>query len=69
MSAAKLTPDEDALKEAAEIEILNSKGGVIKFGSLFEKDKTVVVFIRKELHFLSKCSLFNRHRSFLLWCK
>jgi len=46
-----LIPDENTLKEAAEIEILNSKGEGIKFGSLFEKDKTVVVFIRE-------CSIF-----------
>ena len=48
MSEAKLIPDESTIKEAAEIDIFNSKGVGVKFGSLFEKDKTIVVFIREK---------------------
>jgi hypothetical protein len=49
MSAGKSIPDENTIKEAAEIEIFNAKGAAVKFGSLFEKQKTVVVFIREHL--------------------
>ena len=48
MSAAKLIPDESTIKEAAEIEIVNSKGVEVKFGTVFEKHKTIVVFIRED---------------------
>jgi hypothetical protein len=49
MSAAKFIPDESTIKAAAEIEILNSKGIGVKFGSVFEEQKTIVVFIREDL--------------------
>lgn len=39
--------DESVVAKAAEIEIYNSTGEKIKFGSLFEEQKTIVVFIRK----------------------
>jgi hypothetical protein len=54
MSEAKLVPDEKTIKEAAEIDIFNSKGVGVKFGSLFEKDKTIIVFIREELRISSQ---------------
>jgi hypothetical protein len=40
-------PDEKVVTEAAELDIFNSKGDKVKFGSLFEYQKTVVVFIRE----------------------
>ena len=40
-------PDEKVVVEAAEFDIFNSKGDKVKFGSLFESQKTVVVFIRE----------------------
>ncbi|KAK2462460.1 hypothetical protein APHAL10511_005430 [Amanita phalloides] len=39
-------PDEQTLQSASELTIYDSKGEEVKFGSLFEDSKTVVVFIR-----------------------
>jgi len=39
-------PDEQTLSRASDLTIYDSKGEGVKFGSLFEKDKSVVVFIR-----------------------
>ena len=38
---------EKVVVDAAEFDIFNSKGDKVKFGSLFENQKTVVVFIRE----------------------
>jgi len=46
MSSPKTVPQDSVIKEAAEIEIFNSKGETIKFGTIFETQKTVIVFIR-----------------------
>jgi len=40
-------PDEKVVVEAVEFDIFNSKGDKVKFGSLFESQKTVIVFIRE----------------------
>lgn len=54
MSTAKSLPDENTVKKAAGVEILDSKGSEIKFGSLFEEHKCVVVFIREHPLFVER---------------
>jgi len=46
MADFKALPDDKIISEASDIDILNSKGEKVKFGSLFEQQKTIVVFIR-----------------------
>ena len=46
MSSPKSVPEDSVIKEAAGIDIFNSKGEKIKFGTIFETQKTVIVFIR-----------------------
>ncbi|KAF9528131.1 hypothetical protein CPB83DRAFT_854953 [Crepidotus variabilis] len=38
--------DETTIKKVAELKVLDSKKGEVRFGSLFEEQKTVVIFIR-----------------------
>ncbi|RDB14547.1 Thioredoxin-like protein AAED1 [Hypsizygus marmoreus] len=42
----KTLPDAEALAEVAKLEVLDVNGEKIPFGSVFEKEKTIVVFIR-----------------------
>jgi hypothetical protein len=37
---------DDVLAKAAALEVFDSSGSPIKFGSIYEEQKTVVVFIR-----------------------
>ncbi len=46
MASAREIPDEQTLSRASDLNIYDSKGEGVKFGSLFEKDKTLVVFVR-----------------------
>ncbi|KAF8887384.1 AhpC/TSA antioxidant enzyme-domain-containing protein [Infundibulicybe gibba] len=46
MADPKRLPDASAMSDASQLEILNLKGEPIKFGSLFEKDKVIIVFVR-----------------------
>lgn len=46
MADPKALPDPDAVAQVSDLEVLDSKGGKVRFGSLFEKEKAVVVFIR-----------------------
>jgi len=46
MTDFKALPDEKVISEASNIDILDSKGEKVKFGSLFEQQRTIVVFIR-----------------------
>lgn len=46
MSAATTLPDTNALLKASELNVFDSKGKEIKFGTIFEKEKVIVVFIR-----------------------
>jgi len=46
MTDFKALPDEKVISEASNIDILDYKGEKVKFGSLFEQQKTIVVFIR-----------------------
>lgn len=44
-----IIPDATTLTKAADLDILNAKGDKLKFGSLFEEKKVIVVFIRSSL--------------------
>jgi hypothetical protein len=46
MASATDIPDEQTLSRVSDLTIYDSKGEGVKFGSLFEKDKTLVVFVR-----------------------
>lgn len=46
MASASDIPDEQTFSRASDLTIYDSKGEGVKFGSLFEKDKTLVVFVR-----------------------
>lgn len=46
MTTAKALPDSKAIADAYELDVLNSKGEKVKFGSLFKHEKAIVVFIR-----------------------
>lgn len=46
MSATTL-PDSSALLKASELNVFDSQGKEVKFGTIFEKEKVMVVFIRK----------------------
>ncbi|PFH47210.1 hypothetical protein AMATHDRAFT_77308 [Amanita thiersii Skay4041] len=46
MSNPKAIPDESTLNQASELTIYNSKGEEVKFGTLFNEEKTIVIFIR-----------------------
>ncbi|KAF8167139.1 AhpC/TSA antioxidant enzyme-domain-containing protein [Crassisporium funariophilum] len=46
MADLKAVPDAKTIVEASELEVFDSKGDKVKFGSIFEEGKTVVVFIR-----------------------
>jgi hypothetical protein len=42
----KAVPDSTVLNEARALEVFDSTGNKVLFGSLFENEKVVVVFIR-----------------------
>lgn len=46
-SEARTIPSQDIIEKAAELEIYDVNGTKLKFGSLFEDKKVVVVFIRE----------------------
>jgi len=45
MKDFKAIPDEHTISEAAELEVFDVYGERIKFGSIFAKEKTIVIFI------------------------
>jgi hypothetical protein len=45
MKDFKAIPDEHTITEAAELEVFDVNSDKVKFGSTFEKEKTVVIFI------------------------
>ncbi|KAF9055630.1 hypothetical protein BJ165DRAFT_1427502 [Panaeolus papilionaceus] len=58
-SEARTIPSQDIIEKAAELEIYDVNGTKLKFGSLFEDKKVVVVFIR---HFYcSSCQDYAAH--------
>ena len=46
MSNSTETIDKATLEKASDIEIFDASGTKVKFGSLFQDKKTIVVFIR-----------------------
>ena len=49
MTDLKALPDDTALAAASDLEVFDINGDKVKFGSIFEKQKTVVVFISMQL--------------------
>jgi hypothetical protein len=45
MKDFKAIPDDHTIAEAAELEVFDVDGEKIKFGSIFAKEKTIVIFI------------------------
>lgn len=43
---AKAIPSAEDLAKAGELEVLDADGKKVKFGTIFEKEKVVAVFIR-----------------------
>ncbi len=56
-------PNTEAVSQAAEMGVYDSSGVKVLFGDLIKKQKTIVVFIRTNLLFVSlriKCSFVHR---------
>ncbi|KAG5349925.1 hypothetical protein C0989_001252, partial [Termitomyces sp. Mn162] len=66
-SLAAAIPDADTLTNAAKLQILDSQGAKVTFGSLFENQKTIVVFISENLYGLPIINSFSIFRALLLW--
>jgi hypothetical protein len=43
---AKAIPTPEELAKAGQLEVLNLDGEKVKFGSVFENEKVIVVFVR-----------------------
>jgi hypothetical protein len=46
ISESTALPDANTLAQASELTVFDAKGGKISFGSIFEDQQTIVVFIR-----------------------
>ncbi|KAG5635976.1 hypothetical protein H0H81_009522 [Sphagnurus paluster] len=69
---ADAIPDAETLASAAKLEILNVKGEKVTFGSIFETQKTIVVFIRAifpSSSVIFSVSLGYHDRALLLWTR
>jgi hypothetical protein len=49
MADLKALPGNTAIAEASDLEVFDINGNKVKFGSIFEKQKTIVVFISMQL--------------------
>ncbi|KDR86128.1 hypothetical protein GALMADRAFT_54116 [Galerina marginata CBS 339.88] len=56
MKDFKAIPDERTIEDAAKIEVLDVNGQSVQFGSVFQDQKAIVVFIRH--FFCGKCQLY-----------
>ncbi|KAF8805171.1 hypothetical protein BYT27DRAFT_7192842 [Phlegmacium glaucopus] len=59
MADFKVLPDEANITEVSNLEVFDLNGNKVKFGSIFEKQKTVVVFIRH--FFCGTCQAYVGH--------
>ncbi|KAG6915938.1 hypothetical protein DXG01_009204 [Tephrocybe rancida] len=55
-SSPSSIPDDKALSNAANLEVLDSQGNKVAFSSIFKEQKTIVVFIRH--FFCGNCQMF-----------
>jgi len=46
MTDPKSIPNASVVAQASELDILDVKGNKVKFGSIFETEKAIIVFIR-----------------------
>lgn len=49
MSSASVEPDYQTLERVSQLEVYNSMGDKVKFGTIFEDRKIVIVFLRESL--------------------
>lgn len=64
------TLDQKTLEKAAQMNVWSETGEAVTFGSLFEHQKTIVVFIRQSFCIGSHALILNRFlyfRPFPLW--
>jgi len=62
-------PTSESITAVSKLEVRDEKGQAVTFGSLFEDQKTVIIFIRQ--YFRRRQAHFSQRdycRSFLLWC-
>jgi len=59
MTDLKALPDETTIKEVSDLEVFDIKGDKVKFGSICEKEKAIVVFIRH--FFCGSCQAYVEH--------
>lgn len=54
MSLAQPTalPDADTIAKASALNVLDPSGNMLSFGSIFEEQRTIVVFIRESIYYL-----------------
>ena len=45
MADFKALPDETTIKEVSDLEVFDINGDKVKFGSIFDSEKAIVVFI------------------------
>ncbi|TFK32567.1 AhpC/TSA antioxidant enzyme-domain-containing protein [Crucibulum laeve] len=55
-SISNALPNEESISNAADLNVFDGKGDKLKFGSIFERQKTVVVFIRH--FFCGSCKMY-----------
>ena len=53
MTDFKALPDDITIKEASDVEVFDINGDKVKFGSIYDSEKTIVVFI--SMHIDSLC--------------
>ena len=49
MADFKALPDNATIREVSNLEVFDINGDKVKFGSIFEKQKTIVVFISMQI--------------------
>lgn len=52
MTDFKALPDDTTIKEASDVEVFDINGDKVKFGSIYDSEKTIVVFISMHIHSL-----------------
>ncbi len=70
MADPRYIPTQEELTKASDLKVLDSQGQEVPFGSVYATQRTIVVFIRKQLTpLIYSWALLNENRSLLLWSK
>ena len=59
MTDLKALPDETTIKEVSDLEIFDINGDKVKFGSIYDSEKAIVVFISMHLFVIRSLSDIN----------